>query len=102
MPFGLSENDARRICDVFAEHGKIDKVVIYGSRAMETHRRGSDIDLVFFGADLTESDLSKIAEDLDNLLLPYNFDITLFDHIDNKDLLAHIERVGRPFFRANH
>jgi predicted nucleotidyltransferase len=101
MPFGLNESDTRRICDVFAEHAKIDKVVIYGSHAMETHRPSSDIDLAFFGAELTESDMSEVAEDLDNLLLPYSFDITLFAQIDNKDLLARIERAGKIFFRVN-
>ncbi len=98
MPFGLSDADHAAICRVFEKHSCIEKVVIYGSRALGRNRVGSDLDLAFFGDNLTVQDLSKIECDLDDLLLPYTFDIVVFEKIENVDLVAHIERAGKSFY----
>jgi len=62
---------------------------------MGTHRINSDIDVTLKGEDLTHSDLLTIATELDDLMLPYKFDLSLFDHIDNASLLEHIARVAK-------
>lgn len=36
---------------------------------------------------------------LDDLLLPYRFDICRQQDIANQDLLAHIDRVGQLFYQ---
>ena len=36
---------------------------------------------------------------LDDLYLPYRFDLALFHHIHHADLLDHIQRVGKVFYR---
>jgi len=50
VPFGLPPATLHRFGCVFARHGAIDSVLIYGSRAKGNHRSGSDIDLVIKGA----------------------------------------------------
>jgi len=45
--------------------------------------------------------VGKIAEEIDDLLLPYSFDISLWTQIDNPDLLAHIERVGIVMYQKS-
>jgi hypothetical protein len=42
--------------------------------------------------------LYKILDDLDDLLLPYIIDLSIFDHIDDPDLIEHIQRVGVTFY----
>ncbi len=42
-----------------------------------------------------------VANDLDDLLLPYTFDLSIFQDIDNPDLLAHIRRVGVTFYQKD-
>ena len=39
--------------------------------------------------------MTKIDHQLDDLLLPYNFDLSIFDQIDNPELISHIERLMR-------
>jgi predicted nucleotidyltransferase len=97
MPFGLSDADHARVCRVFEEHSAIEKVLIYGSRALARNREGSDIDLALFGSEITFRDLSAIENDPDDLLLPYTFDIAVFKATENADLRCHIERVGKEF-----
>jgi predicted nucleotidyltransferase len=101
MPFGLNEPDHAAICRVLANHPQVDKVLIYGSRALGTHRPGSDIDLVFLGNGLNVPELSRIEADLDDLLLPYTFDIALLQSIENADLRSHIQRVGKIFYNRS-
>ncbi|MBU1171821.1 MAG: hypothetical protein KKD44_19885 [Proteobacteria bacterium] len=36
--------------------------------------------------------------EIDDLLLPYSFDISIFADIDNPDLIDHIKRVGMIFY----
>lgn len=92
--FGLKESTINKIIAVFAKYTQIDKILLYGSRAKGNYRNGSDIDLTLIGDQLNYSQLSGIESDIDDLFLPYSFDISIFKDIDNPDLVEHINRVG--------
>lgn len=92
--YGLTEEAIARINAVFAACPQIERVVLYGSRAKGTQRNGSDIDLTIEGEAMSPSQLLRIENALDDLLLPYKMDISLLHQIDNPELLAHIRRVG--------
>lgn len=96
--YGLSEKTINAIQGVFKKYSQIEKVILYGSRAKGNFRNGSDIDLVLVGEKLTLSDQFKIETELDDLLLPYKIDLVLYQQIDNRDLIEHIDRVGVVFF----
>ncbi len=98
MKFGLKESAIAQIQGVFSQYPQVEKAVLYGSRAKGNYKNGSDIDLTLEGKGLTLSILHKIDNDLDDLLLPYTFDLSIFDHIDSADLIAHIQRVGIVFY----
>ena len=96
--YGLTEEVIQKIQAVFSNFSQIEKAVIYGSRAMGSHKNGSDIDIVFFGDDLHLDTTFRIEDKLDELNLPYTFDLAIFHNIDNIDLKDHIERVGKLFY----
>jgi len=97
--FGLEENDIQAVCAVLACYPEVKKAVLYGSRAKGTYKNGSDIDMTFCGgADLTLKVLYRIMEGIDNLLLPYMFDLSIFKQISDPDVVAHIRRVGVTFY----
>lgn len=96
--FGLSQEIRERINAVFKEYVDIDEVILYGSRAKGNFRPGSDIDLTLKGTDLNLEYLNKVGLALDDLLLPYIFDLSIFCRISNPQLCEHIERVGRSFY----
>ena len=56
------------------------------------------IDLTFEGKNLSLNLIHQIAVDLDDLLLPYFFDLSIKEKITNPDLLDHIKRVGMEFY----
>lgn len=96
---GLKPDVIDAISKVFSAFPEVEEVILYGSRAKGNFKPGSDIDLCLVGADLTLPSLLKIDTDLDDLLLPYKIDLSIRDHIDNPDLLAHIQRAGVSFYR---
>lgn len=97
--FGIENSMFEQIVNVLRENPLVEEAILYGSRAKGVHRPGSDIDLVLKGNDLSLQDVNRISLRLDDLLLPYTFDLSLFHHIDNEELLAHIGRVGKTIFR---
>jgi uncharacterized protein len=98
MKFGLPQPTIQKICAVFSRYPQVDKAILYGSRAKGTYKNGSDIDLALDGANLTLNMVNKILDDLDELLLPYTIDLSIFDHIDDPDVIGHIQRVGIEFY----
>lgn len=98
MKHGLSADTVAAIHGVFARFPAIESVTLYGSRAKGNFRRGSDIDLTLHGKDLTPALLANVADALDDLLLPYTIDLSIFATLDHSELCEHIERVGVVFF----
>lgn len=97
--FGLPIIVIQQIQAVFALHPEVEKVVIYGSRAKQTYKNGSDIDLSLFGDKISSSIESAIRSDLDDLLIPYMIDLSIFSQINNEKLKEHIMRVGHIFYK---
>ncbi|NDC42002.1 MAG: nucleotidyltransferase domain-containing protein [Chitinophagia bacterium] len=94
MSTGLTEKDISRIRAEFRAIPDIESVVLFGSRAKGNFREGSDIDLAISGAGLDLTSLNYLSMQLDNLNLPYLFDLVLMQHIGSAALLEHINRVG--------
>ena len=96
--FGLNDLVIKEVCAVFSRYSQVERVILYGSRAKGNFKTGSDVDLVLQGGDdLTHQVLLRIMDDLDNLMLPYTFDLAIMSQIASPDMLAHIQRKGLPF-----
>jgi uncharacterized protein len=98
--FGLKIEHIRAINQCFEKYSSIVEVQIYGSRAKGNFKRGSDIDLTIVDNGMSYSELMKLENELDDLLLPYKIDLSLKRQISNPDILEHIERVGKLFYMA--
>ncbi len=98
MQNGLKKETIEKIIEIFERHDEIEEVILYGSRAKGNFKPGSDIDLTLIGNRLNLAVLNKISLELDDLLLPFTFDLSLFHHIKQPDLIDHIQRVGKVFY----
>lgn len=94
MKYGLKEEQWDRLREVFAKNPRIEKAVLYGSRAKGTHRPFSDVDITLVGSELSLNDLADLVNGIDDLLLPYMFDISLYSKLKSPELLDHISRRG--------
>jgi predicted nucleotidyltransferase len=98
MKYGLSDITVQKICAVLKKYHQVEQAILYGSRAKGNYKNGSDIDLTLQGKGLTLEVLYKILEDIDDLLLPYTIDLSIFHDIENPDVVRHIQRVGITFY----
>ncbi|MBF0299395.1 MAG: nucleotidyltransferase domain-containing protein [Oligoflexia bacterium] len=98
--YGLSYLQLCEIINTFKEFKKIYKVLIIGSRAIGNFRHSSDIDLVLYGKNILLDDLSFLSLKLDELYLPYKFDLIIFDNIKNMELIEHIKNNGKIIYSS--
>lgn len=96
MRFGLSENNIALITRVLQKYPVIESVVIFGSRAIGNFATGSDIDIALKG-NINLDMLAKIKAELEELSLPYFFDLVVYNSISNPDLKEHIDHYGISF-----
>ncbi len=102
MSYGLAESVIEVIIGVFSHYPQIEQAVLYGSRAKGSYRQGSDIDLTLVGGeDLTAILLTKVMDELDDLLLPYAIDLSLLRNISDAAVLDHIRRVGVVLYQKD-
>lgn len=84
---------------VFRHHPEVKSATLFGSRAKGTHSDRSDVDLVVAG-DIEPLRAEAIASELDELPLPYRFEVQPLAHIQYRPLLDHIDRVGIVIYPA--
>ena len=99
--FGLSARVIDEIHGVLARHSNVQRAVIFGSRAKGNYKPGSDIDLTLFateGKEISHHELADILDEVDDLLLPYTLDLSLFAQLKHDGLREHIGRVGLVFY----
>ena len=101
MPYGLKDIEIEKICRLFAENERIESVILYGSRAKGNYKPFSDVDITLKGEELTRRDLNFLKISIDDLLLPYQFDISIFKSLKNPDLIDHINRVGIAIYKKD-
>lgn len=99
--FGLSFNNIMKINSVFRQYYNINEVIIFGSRAKGNYRDNSDIDLAIKGMHIDLTTLQQIENRLEELYIPNHIDLIIFDKIENTDLINHINRVGKEFYRKD-
>ena len=97
MMFGLPSQVLHLLEDYFSKHIQIEKVIVFGSRAMGKETPGSDIDLAIITKN--KNDISgSVQADLEELPTPYMFDVVDYKWITHEALRAHIDRVGKVLF----
>ena len=99
MEFGLTKETINKINAIFNRYPAVEEAIVYGSRAKGTNKTASDIDLTLKGNINSLSELNRISAEIDDLLLPYTVDLSIFSQIHNQDLVAHIKRNGKVFYK---
>jgi len=96
--FGLSKIQLQLILGVLHNFKEIEKALIFGSRAKGKNKPGSDIDLALIGDKLNSLLVNRVASALDDLPLPYMFDLINYHEITNEFLKKKIDDEGKLFY----
>lgn len=85
---------------ILRQYPKVTSATLFGSRAKGTHSERSDVDIVVAG-NIEPLCAEAIVSELDELPLPYRFEVQALAHIQHRPLLEHIERVGILIYSAS-
>ena len=95
---GLTPKELEILKNVFKKFDDIKEVILFGSRALGTHKTASDIDLAIKGK-VNINTLSKLKYTLEeDTNLPYFFDVVIYDNLDNLELKKHIDEFGKIIY----
>lgn len=98
---GLPDEATSLLLETIVHHRAVQRVVLYGSRALGRHHSGSDIDLCLEAPGMGLGELLELGAELDDLLLPWMVDLQLSQMVDHAPLQDHITRVGRVLWQRD-
>jgi predicted nucleotidyltransferase len=99
---GLGVEIFKGLNSIFSVTPEVEEVVVFGSRAKGNFSEGSDIDLAVKGKGITLSTILDLMVRIDMLGLLYKVDIQNYNRIANKELIDHINRVGKTVWKRVH
>ena len=103
MTDGLKDAHRQAIIAVIAANDRVERAVLFGSRATGTNTVSSDVDIALFGDRLTLTDQARLAAALDEIPMAQSVDLLLYNSIQDPALRTHIRRQGVEWFaRAVH
>jgi predicted nucleotidyltransferase len=90
------------IINTISYYPEVEKVLIFGSRAIGNYKKGSDVDIALMGDKVNFSTISMIKEELqEESPMPYLFDIVDFTHSSSDALKEHIAQYGIEIYSRN-
>ncbi len=96
---GLKDRHRAAIIAAIAANPRVERAVLFGSRATGTYTADSDVDIALFGDGLTLTDQARLGAIIDDIPMAQSVDLILYRFIDNSALLDHIRAHGVVWHR---
>lgn len=95
--YGIEEEVYHEMINIFKEIEEIQEVILFGSRAKNTYKQTSDIDLAI---EVTQdSKKLLLIRKLDEIRCALKFDVLNIKHIKNEQLIYDIQNEGIRIYK---
>ncbi len=97
----LDEKILKEIRNICAKYKNIEKVMLFGSRAIDKERYNSDIDLAVIG----EFDFlfcERLKEEFENIPTLLKFDVVDYNNITNQELINDVNKYGKVIYNKKN
>lgn len=99
MDFGLDAEILKQIVALVLRYKKPERIVIFGSRAVNNFKKTSDIDIAIFAKDWTGKDINLVKNLLEERLkTALKIDIVNFYALTKEKLKANILKEGKVLY----
>jgi len=98
MKFGLKEEQLQSIVEVIRKVEKIEKAIIFGSRARGDYQKTSDIDIAIYAPEISSLELNLLRDELEQLDIIYKIDVVDFFNISKQGLIENIKEEGKVIY----
>ena len=102
MTDGLKDAHREAIIAAIAANDRVERAVLFGSRATGTNTVTSDVDIALFGDRLTMTDQAHLAAAVDEIPLAQSVDLILYDSVRDPTLREHVRNDGVEWFTREH
>ncbi len=99
MTDGLKDAHREAIVSVLAADDRVERAVLFGSRATGTNTVTSDVDVALFGDRLTLADRARLAAVIDEIPMAQSVELLLYDSVRDRALRDHIRKEGVEWYR---
>ena len=96
--YGIEKEEWEKVFSVFSHFPHIKRAILFGSRAKGTNKPFSAVDIALVGESLSLDDLLHLQNEIDDLLLPYEFDFCIYKDLKNTEFESYIDRRGIEIF----
>lgn len=96
--YGFTEEEWKETLGILKKYKEVEKVVLFGSRAKNTFKPMSDVDIVLFGEKINHSLIASLQSDFEDSQIPYMFDVITYKTITSNELKEHIRIYGKTIF----
>lgn len=86
------EKISNLLIEVAKDNPKVEKLILFGSRAKGIERQGSDIDIAVVSPDMTFGEFLRLLSKVDDLDVPVMVDLVKFETVNDKlkeEILKH-------------
>ena len=98
MTDGLKDAHREAIIAVIAANDRVERAVLFGSRATGTNTVTSDVDIALFGDRLTLTDQARLTAALEEIPMAQTVDLILYDSLRDRTLRKHIRCEGVEWY----
>ena len=91
---GVSDTIWNSIRNTCFNYPQVKRVILYGSRARNDYRQGSDIDIAIDAPSMTDQEFASLWNALDDLPIIFSLDIIHLQSLKNQALIHAIQRDG--------
>ena len=98
MTDGLKDAHREAIIAALAANDRVERAVLFGSRATETNTVTSDVDIALIGDRLTLTDRARLSAVIDEIPMAQSVDLLLYDSVRDRTLREHIRREGIEWY----
>ena len=102
MTDGLKDAHREAIIAALTANERVERAVLFGSRATRTNTVTSDVDIALFGDRLTLTDQARLATAIEQIPMAQSVDLVLYASVRDQTLLEHIRNDGVEWFDRGH
>lgn len=96
MKFGIDNETLDIIKKILAKNRKIEKRVIFGSRATGKYKKNSDIDICLYG-NISFREISSLKGEFNESDCIYKVDLVSYNRLENIKFKKNIDEEGMKF-----
>lgn len=97
--FEIREREMKHIIKILESFEKVEKAVVYGSRAMGNSKKNADIEIAVFGNEIEQNIEDRMFGALnEEIPIPYIIDVLHYDSLESKELKEQIREQGKLIY----